>query len=93
MVFIDYFIAETWYEGDGTVNESSNDRIRIYVIDETNSTEIDILNTEGTDINDLSIEGAWITESISVPDNITAKLVVEVRTNSCLLYTSPSPRD
>ncbi len=81
-ISIDYFVNETGYEGDGTVNESSNDRIRIYVIDETNSTEIDILNTEGTDINDLSIEGAWITENISVPDNITAKLVVEVRTNS-----------
>jgi len=81
-ISVDYFVNETGYEGDGTVNESSNDRIRIYVIDETNSTEIDILNTEGTDINDLSIEGAWITESISVPDNITAKLVVEVRTNS-----------
>ncbi|UAB80230.1 choice-of-anchor I family protein [Marixanthomonas sp. SCSIO 43207] len=81
-ISVDYFINETGYEGDGTVNESSSDRIRIYVKDETNSTEIDILNTEGSDINDLGIEGSWITGTVTIPDDITATLVVEVRTNS-----------
>ena len=81
-ISVDYYVNETGYEGDGTVNESSSDRIRIYVKDETNNTEIDILNTEGSDINDLSIEGAWITGTATIPDDVTATLVVEVRTNS-----------
>ncbi len=81
-VSIDYFLNATGYEGDGTVNESGSDRIRIYVKDLTNTTEIDLLNTEGSDIDDLNIEGAWNTLSVSVPDNIMAQLVVEVRTNS-----------
>ena len=81
-VSIDYFLNATGYEGDGTVNESGSDRIRIYVKDLTNTTEIDLLNTEGSDIDDLNIEGTWNTLSVSVPDNIMARLVVEVRTNS-----------
>ncbi|MGV6829017.1 MAG: T9SS type A sorting domain-containing protein [Flavobacteriales bacterium] len=79
---IDYFINETGYEGDGTTNDSGNDRMRIYVKDLTNGTEIDVLNTEGSDINDLGIEGAWQNGSVSLPDGIMAQLVVEVRTNS-----------
>ena len=81
-VSIDYFLNATGYEGDGTVNESGSDRIRIYVKDLTNTTEIDLLNTEGSDIDDLNIEGAWNTLSVSVPDNIMAQLVVEVRTTN-----------
>lgn len=79
---IDYFIAETGYEGDGTVNESNSDRMRIFVRDITNGTEIDILNTEGSDINDLAIEGAWITGTAALVPNSTVELVVEVRTNA-----------
>ncbi|NND89183.1 MAG: T9SS type A sorting domain-containing protein, partial [Flavobacteriaceae bacterium] len=79
---IDYFIAETGYEGDGTVNESGSDRIRIYVKDLTNSTEIDILDTTGSDINDLMIEGSWITGTAALVPNTTVQLVIEVRTNS-----------
>jgi hypothetical protein len=81
-VSIDYFIRSIGYEGDGTVNESGSDRMRIYVKDLTNNTEYDILNTTGSDINDLNIEGVWHNGSVNLPDNIQAQLVVEVRTNS-----------
>ncbi|MFK5983152.1 MAG: T9SS type A sorting domain-containing protein [Flavobacteriaceae bacterium] len=79
---IDYYINVTGYEGDGTLNEEGSDRMRIYVKDLTNGTEIDVLNTEGSDINDLLIEGTWQNGSVNLPSNITAQLVVEVRTNS-----------
>ncbi|MDC8004882.1 choice-of-anchor I family protein [Aureisphaera galaxeae] len=82
VVFVDYFINATGWEGDGTANDSSNDRIRIYVRDLTNGTEIDILNTEGNDIDDLGIEDAWQNGSASVPDNVMVQLVVELRSNS-----------
>ncbi|MAY22949.1 MAG: hypothetical protein CMC74_09230 [Flavobacteriaceae bacterium] len=81
-VSLDYFINATGYEGDGTLNESGSDRMRIYVKDLTNSTEIDLLNTEGSDINDLAIEGTWNTATAVIPDGINAQLVVEVRTNA-----------
>ncbi|MEL6813030.1 MAG: T9SS type A sorting domain-containing protein [Bacteroidota bacterium] len=79
---IDYFLSETGYEGDGTVNESGSDRLRIYVKDLTNSTEIDILDTTGNDINDLGIEGAWITGSVNLVADSTVQLVIEVRCNA-----------
>ncbi|WP_203296622.1 choice-of-anchor I family protein [Luteirhabdus pelagi] len=79
---LDYYVNETGYEGDGTTNDSGNDRIRIYIKDLTNATEIDILNTEGSDINDLGIEGAWQSTTTAIPDNIDAQLVVELRSNS-----------
>lgn len=81
-VSLDYFITETGYEGDGTVNESSSDRLRIYVRDLTNSTEIDILDTTGSDINDLAIEGSWITGIAALQTNTTVQLVIEARMNA-----------
>ncbi|HBY68280.1 MAG TPA: hypothetical protein DEG69_11300, partial [Flavobacteriaceae bacterium] len=81
-VSIDYFIVESGYEGDGTVNESSSDRLRIYVKDLTNGSELDILNTTGSDINDLGIEGSWITGSAPVLSNTTVQLVIEARVNA-----------
>ncbi len=81
-VSIDYFINATGYEGDGTLNESGSDLFRIYLLDITNNTEIDILNTVGSDINDLSIEGAWLTGTASIPDGAQVQLVVEARVNS-----------
>jgi len=81
-VSIDYFIQETGWEGDGTVNDSSNDRIKIYVKDLTNGVDIDILNTEGSDIDDLVIEDVWTTGTLALPDNIMMQLVVELRSNS-----------
>jgi len=79
---IDYYLNETGYEGDGTLNEEGSDRMRIYVKDLTNATEIDILNTTGSDINDLGIEGVWQNGLVNIPNGITMQLVVEVRTNS-----------
>ncbi|MCH2490361.1 MAG: T9SS type A sorting domain-containing protein [Flavobacteriales bacterium] len=79
---IDYFISITGYEGDGTENASGSDRLRIYVRDLTNSTEIDILDTTGTDINDLLIEGQWITGTASLLPDTTIQLVIEARTNA-----------
>lgn len=79
---IDYFISETGYEGDGTSNTSGSDRLRIYVKDLTNLTETDILDTTGNDINDLGIEGFWITGTAALLPNIDAQLIIEARTNS-----------
>ena len=81
-VSLDLFINSTGYEGDGTVNESGSDRIRVYVVDMTDGTEYDLLDTTGSDINDLAIEGAWQNLSVSLPDDAQAELVFEVRTNS-----------
>ncbi len=79
---MDYFVTETGYEGDGTVNESGSDRLRIYVKDLTNATEIDILDTTGSDINDLGIEGAWRLGTASLLPDTTVQLVIEARMNA-----------
>jgi len=81
---MDYFIADTGYEGDGTQNETGSDRLRIYIKDLTNATEIDILDTTGNDINDLEIQGAWIHADLDLSPLIgsTVQLVIEARTNS-----------
>ena len=81
-VSIDYFIQATGYEYADGANSSANDVIRIFVRDITGSTEIDILNTFGSDINDLGIEGAWLNGSVNVPDEATIQLVIEFRSNS-----------
>lgn len=83
-ISIDYFISETGYEGDGTVNTSGSDRLRIYVKDLGDNFEYDLLDTTGNDINDLGIEGAWNTLSFSIEDSpdINVELIIEVRTNS-----------
>jgi hypothetical protein len=83
-ISVDYFISETGYEGDGTVNTSGSDRLRIYVKDLSNNLEYDLLNTTGNDINDLGIEGAWNTASISIENspNLDVRLIIEARTNS-----------
>ncbi|MFT5249924.1 MAG: hypothetical protein ACI93P_001658 [bacterium] len=79
---LDYYVNDTGYEGDGTLNESGSDRMRIYVKDITNSSEIDILDTTGSDINDLAIQGVWQNGSVNIPNGSTIQLVVEVRCNS-----------
>ncbi len=81
---MDYFIADTGFEGDGTVNEPGSDRLRIYVKDLTNSTEIDILDTTGNDINDLAIQGSWISANVDLSGlgGATVQLVIEARTNA-----------
>ncbi len=83
---LDYFISETGYEGDGTINESGSDRIRIYVKYFEEGEEYDILDTTGSNINDLGIEGQWISGIVELPafnsDPLTFQLVIEVRCNS-----------
>lgn len=83
-ISIDFFISETGYEGDGTINASGSDRLRIYVKDISNSIEYDLLDTTGNDINNLGIEGAWITATSTIPNspNITIQLIIEARNNS-----------
>lgn len=85
---IDYFIsgdpdpAMSSYEGDGTTNTSDSDRLRIYVKDLTNNTEIDILDTTGSDIDDLGIEGDWVTGVANLLPNTMVQLVIEARMNA-----------
>jgi len=83
-ILIDYFINETGYEGDGTTNTSGSDRLRIYVKDLDSNIEYDLLDTTGSDINDLGIEGNWNTASLTIEDspNINIQLIIEARTNS-----------
>ncbi len=81
-IFLNYFIADEGFEGDGTINESGSDRIRIYVKDLTNSIELDILNSTGSDINDLGIQGIWQWGEIELDSNAIYQLVIEVRCNS-----------
>jgi len=82
-----FFITETGYEGDGTVNESGSDRLRIYIRHIEEGTEYDIIDMTGDDINDLGIEGQWINSSVSLPSSydfpdLTFQLVIEVRFNA-----------
>ncbi|WP_290625519.1 T9SS type A sorting domain-containing protein [Altibacter sp.] len=78
------------YEGDGTVNESGSDRLRIYVKDLTNGTEIDILDSTGSDLDDFvptdSGTGnyivAWQTGTAALLPNTTVQLVIEARMNA-----------
>ncbi len=81
-IFLNYFIADEGFEGDGTVNESGSDRIRIYVKDLTNNTELDILNSTGSDINDLGLQGIWQWGEIELNSNTIYQLVIEIRCNS-----------
>jgi len=56
-VSIDYFVKSTGWETD--------DELRIWVVlDDT--TEVDIINTAGSDIDDLGIEGSWHTGSVDI---------------------------
>ncbi len=81
-VYLSYFIADEGFEGDGTENESGSDRIRIYVKDLTNDDEIDILNSTGSDINDLGLQGIWQEGEMDLNSNTIYQLVIEVRCNS-----------
>ncbi len=84
LIQIDYFISETGYEGDGTVNTSGSDRLRIYVKNLDDNMEYDLLDTTGNDINDLNIEGVWNTVNVAIENSpdITVKLIIEARNNA-----------
>lgn len=83
-ISLDLFINDEGYEGDGTVNEEGSDRIRIYIDDITNGTEIDLLDSTGRDIDDLTevTLGQWNTLSATLAPNSTVELVIEVRCNA-----------
>lgn len=78
------------FEGDGTENASSSDRFRIYVKDLTNNTEIDIVDSTGSDIDDLvpfdatsgEYQLEWITGTAALTTGSTVQLVVEARCNA-----------
>lgn len=78
------------YEGDGTVNESSSDRLRIYIKDFTNNTEIDLFNSTGTDLDEFvpfdagsgEYQLQWQTATAALLPNTTVQLVLEGRSNA-----------
>jgi len=82
-IFINYFIADTGFEGDGTENTSGSDRVRIYLKNLTDNTEQDILNSTGKNINDLGLQGTWQEGNVSLSDiGSFYQLIIEVRCNA-----------
>ncbi|NQT96323.1 MAG: lamin tail domain-containing protein [Candidatus Marinimicrobia bacterium] len=67
-----YFIKEDGYE--------ARDSVRIWVI--ADGTEIDLLNTTGSDIDDLGIEGSWNYLSQSLAGYSEAIFKFELQSNS-----------
>lgn len=72
-VCLDFFAQETGWESD--------DYLRIWVTVDGN-TNIDLLNTSGSDIDDLDIEDRWITTQLSLDGYTTAQLHFELDSNS-----------
>lgn len=78
------------YEGDGTINESGHDRLRIYIKDITNNTEIDLFNSTGQDLDTYvpfdagtgEYQLQWQQASASLLPNTTVQLVLEGRSNA-----------
>lgn len=78
------------YEGDGTQNALGSDRLRIYVRDLTNATELDLFNSTGSDLDELvpfdtasgEYQLTWqtVTENLTTGSNV--QLVIEGRTNA-----------
>ncbi|HCT45862.1 MAG TPA: hypothetical protein DF699_11675, partial [Phycisphaerales bacterium] len=69
---LDYFVQETGWESD--------DRIRIWV--DADGTELDIVNTMGSDIDDLGIEDAWTTGFVNLTGYVNVTLMIELESNS-----------
>jgi hypothetical protein len=72
-VSVDLFIQETGYE--------SADRARVWLTVDGGA-EIDLLNTAGSDIDDLGIEGYWFSLSEDLSAYTTATLAFELETNA-----------
>lgn len=78
------------YEGDGSKNMPGHDRLRIYVKDLTNSTEIDILDSTGTDLDEFvpfdPTTGTYLLEwqngSVDLVQGSQVQLVIEGRNNA-----------
>lgn len=78
------------YEGNGTINESGHDRLRIYIKDLTNQVEIDLFNSTGSNLDDFvpfdSSSGVykleWQNTAVNLSPNSTVQLVIEGRNNA-----------
>ncbi|WP_172295460.1 ExeM/NucH family extracellular endonuclease [Pseudoruegeria sp. HB172150] len=72
-ISLDTFVNETGWEED--------DLIRVYI--ETDQGTVALLDTSGTDIDDLGIEDSWTTLSTTLAADVTeATLIVELDSNS-----------
>ncbi|MDQ8202628.1 endonuclease/exonuclease/phosphatase family protein [Pelagicoccus sp. SDUM812003] len=69
---LDLYVSDTGWE--------SNDRIRIWA--ETESATYDLLDTAGSDIDDLGIEGFWFTLDQDLSGSAWATLRIELDSNS-----------
>ncbi|MGV6814225.1 MAG: PEP-CTERM sorting domain-containing protein [Phycisphaerales bacterium] len=69
---MDFYVQDTGWESD--------DRIRIWV--DADGTELDILNTAGSDINDLGITGGWNDVEFNLTGYANITLHVELESNS-----------
>ena len=72
-VELDLFVVETGWEAD--------DYLRVW-LEVDGKAEIDLLNTSGQDIDDLGIEGSWMTLSADLSGYTTATLMFELDSNS-----------
>ncbi len=70
---MDIFVNESGWEAD--------DSIHIWV-EVDGGTTVDLINTTGSDIDDLGIEAAWMTLNIDLSSYTTATLFVELESNS-----------
>ncbi|RME97373.1 MAG: hypothetical protein D6772_10500, partial [Bacteroidetes bacterium] len=73
-ISVDIFVQETGWEGD--------DEIRITIVYDDGQNDTELLNTVGSDIDDLNIEGDWMTLSTVVSGTGTAQLIFEFDSNS-----------
>ncbi|MBL4591999.1 MAG: hypothetical protein JKY96_08575 [Phycisphaerales bacterium] len=71
-VTMDFYITETGWESD--------DSIRVWITGDAGT--IDILNTIGSDIDDLLIEDSWLALSLDLSAYTNATLHVELESNS-----------
>ena len=79
LVTLDFFLVETGWE--------SNDILRLWLVfDDT--VEIDLLNTEGADIDNLSIEGRWNTlyQNVSGYQKLNVKFGLDCNAETEALY-------
>lgn len=79
LVILDYFLVETGWE--------NNDILRIWlVLDGT--IELDLINTEGTDIDSLAIEGSWmsISQRVTGYNKLNVKFGLDCNAETEALY-------
>lgn len=79
-VSLDVFVNETSWEtvADG---QPVDDRVRVWVVVDGGQ-EIDLLNTGGTDLDNLGIEEAWRTYGADLTGFTTATVMFEVDSNA-----------